>query len=108
MNLEIFPHRHSAGVRRAGVCLAGGTDAPLAAAGGGRLARWPGAVCCWFTRRRPPPGAWFGFDPMARAVLPMVSLLFFVCSFYAVAYLNIRGERRNRLFVFALLVCWVF
>ncbi len=50
------------------------------------------------------PGAWFGFDPVARAVLPMVSLLFFVCSIYAVAYLKVRAERKNRLFVFALLI----
>ncbi len=50
------------------------------------------------------PGAWFGFDPVARAVLPMISLLFLVCSIYAVAYLKVRQERRNRLFVFALLV----
>jgi hydrogenase-4 component F len=49
-------------------------------------------------------GAWFGFDPVARAVLPMVSLLFFICSIYAVAYLKVRAERRNRLFVFALLI----
>jgi hydrogenase-4 component F len=49
-------------------------------------------------------GAWFGFDPLARAVLPMISLLFFVCSIYAVAYLKVREERRNRLFVFALLI----
>ena len=52
----------------------------------------------------PVPGAWFGFDPLARAVLPMISLLFFVCSIYAVAYLKVRQERRNRLFVFALLI----
>jgi hydrogenase-4 component F len=50
------------------------------------------------------PGAWFGFDPLARAVLPMVSLLFFICSLYAVPYLRVRSERRNRLFVFSLLV----
>jgi len=50
------------------------------------------------------PGVWFGFDPVARAVLPMVSLLFFICSIYAVAYLKVRAERRNRLFVFALLI----
>jgi len=49
-------------------------------------------------------GAWFGFDPVARAVLPMISLLFLVCSLYAVAYLKLRPERHNRLFVFALLV----
>jgi hydrogenase-4 component F len=50
------------------------------------------------------PSAWFGFDPLARAVLPMVSLLFLVCSIYGVAYLKVRAERPNRLFVFALLV----
>ena len=43
------------------------------------------------------PGAWFGFDPVARAVLPMISLLFLVCSLYAVAYLKLRPERHNRL-----------
>ena len=48
--------------------------------------------------------AWFGFDPLARAVLPMVSLLFLVCSIYGVAYLRIRAERKNRVFVSALLV----
>jgi len=50
------------------------------------------------------PSAWVGFDPLARAVLPMISLLFFVCSLYAVSYLQLRGERRNRVFVFALLI----
>lgn len=49
------------------------------------------------------PGAWFGCDAVARAVLPMVSLLFLVCSFYGVAYLRVRAERRNRVFVGALL-----
>ena len=48
--------------------------------------------------------AWFGFDPLARAVLPMVSLLFLVCSIYGVTYLHIRAERKNRVFVTALLV----
>ena len=48
-------------------------------------------------------GAWFGFDPVARAVLPMVSLLFLICALYGVAYLRIRTERRNRVFVTALL-----
>ena len=52
----------------------------------------------------PAPDAWFGFDPLARAVLPAISLLFFVCSIYSVAYLKVRAERRNRLFIFALLV----
>jgi hydrogenase-4 component F len=52
----------------------------------------------------PTPGAWLEFDPLARAVLPMISLLFFVCSLYAVAYLKVRAERQSRLFVFALLI----
>lgn len=47
---------------------------------------------------------WLGFDPLARAVLPMVSLLNLVCSIYGVVYLRIRAERKNRIFVTALLV----
>jgi len=50
-----------------------------------------------------PPGTWLGFDPLARAVLPALSLLFLVCAFYGVAYLKIRSERPNRIFVVALL-----
>lgn len=55
---------------------------------------------------RPPvvhPEAWFGFDPVARAVLPAVSLLFFVCAIYGVTYLGLRAERPNRNFVASLL-----
>ncbi|HEY0946410.1 MAG TPA: proton-conducting transporter membrane subunit [Opitutaceae bacterium] len=59
----------------------------------------------WLLLEPPPvaPGAWLAFDPLARAVLPAVSLLFFVCSTYAVSYLAVRTERRNRVFVAALL-----
>jgi len=49
------------------------------------------------------PTAWLGFDPLARAVLPMVSLLFLVCAAYAVPYLRIRSERPNRVFIAMLL-----
>lgn len=49
------------------------------------------------------PGAWFGFDPIARAVLPAVSLLFLACAAYGVSYLRIRTERPNRVFVASLL-----
>jgi hydrogenase-4 component F len=49
------------------------------------------------------PGTWFGFDALARAVLPAVSLLFLVCSAYGVTYLRLRTERPNRVFVAALL-----
>ena len=50
------------------------------------------------------PNAWLGYDPLARAVLPAVSLLFLVCAVYAVPYLRIRSERPNRIFVALLLV----
>lgn len=50
-----------------------------------------------------PAGTWLGFDPVARAVLPAVSLLFLLCSAYGVAYLRLRSERPNRIFVAALL-----
>ncbi len=49
------------------------------------------------------PNAWFAFDPLARAVLPAVSLLFLVCGAYGVAYLRLRSERPNRVFVASLL-----
>ena len=49
------------------------------------------------------PDAWLGFDPLARAVLPVVSLLFLVCAAYGVSYLQIRSERPNRVFVALLL-----
>ncbi len=45
------------------------------------------------------PDAWLGFDPLARAVLPAVSLLFLVCAAYGVSYLRMRSERPNRVFV---------
>ncbi|MBI3881826.1 MAG: Fe-S-binding domain-containing protein [Verrucomicrobia bacterium] len=49
------------------------------------------------------PEAWLGFDPLARAVLPAVSLLFLICAAYGVSYLRIRSERPNRVFVALLL-----
>lgn len=49
------------------------------------------------------PGAWLGFDALARAVLPAVSVLFLGCAAYAVTYLRIRAERPNRVFVAMLL-----
>jgi hydrogenase-4 component F len=63
------------------------------------------ALCLWLLVRPPivAPDAWMGFDPLARAVLPGVSLLFFVCALYAVPYLRIRRDRPNRVFVAMLL-----
>ena len=62
-------------------------------------------LCGWLFIRPPEfsPDAWFAFDPLARAVLPAVSLLFFVCAIYSVFYLHIRAERNNRVFVALLL-----
>ena len=54
-------------------------------------------------RTGPAIAEWFGFDSLARAVLPAVSLLFLACSIYAVPYLHLRQERVNRTFVTALL-----
>lgn len=49
------------------------------------------------------PETSLGFDPLARAVLPVVSLLFLVCAVYGLSYLRIRSERPNRIFVASLL-----
>ena len=64
------------------------------------------AVLCFRMLAAPPamsPEAWLGFDPLAAAMLPVVSLLFFVCGVYAVPYLRVLQERPNRVFVAALL-----
>lgn len=67
---------------------------PVVGAGHAALALWllvaPPAAA---------PGAWIAFDPVARALLPMVSLLFLLCACYGVAYLRVRAERPNRTFV---------
>jgi len=62
-------------------------------------------LCGWLFFAPPPvePGAWLAFDPLARAVLPVVSLLFLICAWYGVTYLKVRHERPNRIFVAALL-----
>ncbi|HET7535946.1 MAG TPA: Fe-S-binding domain-containing protein, partial [Candidatus Didemnitutus sp.] len=64
------------------------------------------ATLCFWLLLDPPavaPGAWLAFDPLARAVLPAVSLLFLVCAAYGVPYLRLRQERPNRIFVVAML-----
>jgi hydrogenase-4 component F len=52
----------------------------------------------------PPFSDWVGFDAVARAVVPALSVLFLVCSFYARSYLRLRGERPNRIFTASLLL----
>ncbi len=63
------------------------------------------ALACWLWFAPPvvETEAWVGFDSLARAVLPAVSLLFLACAAYGVAYLRIRADRPNRVFVSALL-----
>jgi hydrogenase-4 component F len=46
---------------------------------------------------------WLILDPIGKIVLINVSLLFLLCSFYAVGYLGHRKERINRIFVSCLL-----
>jgi hydrogenase-4 component F len=63
------------------------------------------ALAFWLMISPPerPFNPWFGFDAVARSILPMVSILFLLCSAYAVAYLRIRAEQSNRVFVATLL-----
>ncbi|MFZ5496633.1 MAG: complex I subunit 5 family protein [Verrucomicrobiota bacterium] len=63
-------------------------------------------LCLWMLFAPPAldPGAWLAFDPLARALLPAVSLLFLLCAAYAVPYLTLRTERPNRVFVALMLV----
>jgi len=63
------------------------------------------ALALWLLIAPPatPATSWLGFDPLARALLPAVSLLFVACAAYAVPYLSLRSERRNRVFVAAML-----
>ena len=88
---------------------------PLAAAAGAAL--WPdnrtrpwflpatglAHACLAFGLMLHPPEspfhAWLGYDPLARAMLPAVSLLFLACAAYGVPYLRLRTERPNRVFV---------
>lgn len=68
------------------------------------------ALALWLSLAPPAAGfgEWVRFDPLARAVLPAVSLLFLLCSFYAVPYLRLRVERGNRVFVTMLLTLLAF
>ncbi len=62
-------------------------------------------LCLWLLIRPPvvDPSAWLAFDPLARAILPGVSLLFLICAGYAVGYLQLK-EQDNRVFVPSLLL----
>jgi hydrogenase-4 component F len=45
------------------------------------------------------PSGLLYLDPVGKVVLLLVSLVYLVCSFYAVGYLKYRRERSNRIFV---------
>ncbi len=49
------------------------------------------------------PVGWLVLDPPGRLILLVVSLMFFLCGFYAVGYLRYRGGWSNRTFTSCLL-----
>jgi len=49
-------------------------------------------------------GGWLALDPPGRLVLLLLSVLFSICSIYAVGYLRYRRELSNRVFVPCLLL----
>ncbi|MDA1053730.1 MAG: proton-conducting transporter membrane subunit [Planctomycetota bacterium] len=48
-------------------------------------------------------GRWLAIDPLSRLFIAVVSLVFFLCSLYAPAYLRARDERPNRVMCVCLL-----
>ena len=50
-----------------------------------------------------PPEAWLGLDALGGWVLLVISVLFSICAWYAPAYLALRPERPNRIFVVSFL-----
>jgi hydrogenase-4 component F len=51
-------------------------------------------------------GLWLGLDALGGWVLLVVSVLFLICAFYAPAYLALRPERDNRIFI-ACFLCFL-
>jgi hydrogenase-4 component F len=49
------------------------------------------------------PDGWFAVDRLGHLVLGVLSVLFALCSFYAIGYLRSRSERPNRIFTVCLL-----
>ncbi len=56
------------------------------------------------TREQVGRGVWLQLDALGSVILALISVLFAVCAFYAPAYLWLRLERDNRVFVACLLV----
>lgn len=46
---------------------------------------------------------WLQLDPLGRVILPLVSVLFLFCSFYAVGVLHYRHNQANRIFCICLI-----
>jgi len=72
---------------------------PLAGAGHLALTTWAIA-----DDRPSSLGGWLALDPPGRVVLLLLSVLFAICSVYAVGYLRHRRELSNRVFVPCLLI----
>ncbi|MBJ6750553.1 proton-conducting transporter transmembrane domain-containing protein [Geomonas anaerohicana] len=53
----------------------------------------------------PSPAGWIWLDPLGKLVLMANSVLFTICSLYAVGYLSYRLKRPNRILCASLLVC---
>lgn len=49
-------------------------------------------------------GRWLAIDPLSRLFLGVISVVFFLCSLYAPAYLRARDERPNRVLCACLLL----
>lgn len=50
------------------------------------------------------PGGWLAVDPLGYLVLVVLSILFALCSVYAIGYLRVRSDRPNRIFTVCLLL----
>jgi len=63
------------------------------------------ALCVWLLVNPPAVEAdsWLAFDPLARAILPGVSLLFTLCAAYGMSFLRLK-EQDNRVIVTVLLL----
>lgn len=48
--------------------------------------------------------SWLAVDPLGHLILGIISVLFALCSIYAIGYLRVRSERPNRVFTACLLL----
>jgi len=69
----------------------------------GALGHLAGTLILLFRADPFPELRWLVLDPPGRLVLLLLTLLFLICSFYAVGYLRYRADRPNRIFCTCLL-----